>query len=249
MPLPFNFDWTVMMTHLSIRPCAFPVPSRVIPVRVAVAAVALIAGATLSASPVNADRLAGAALAQKGSKGVPACMACHGPNGEGQTASGFPRLAGQPEAYLLKQLQAFATGQRKNPQMMPIAGALDAQQMRDAAGYYASLPGWQPQGNTHAPTPQYELGRRLATAGNWSKEVPACFACHGPGGAGVPPHFPALAGQPSAYTRSQMKAWQTATRTNDPQGLMQSVAEKMTDAEFDAVSLYLENPSLDGKGN
>ena len=214
----------------------------------AVAAAVLIAWATLSASPVNADRLAGAALAQKGAKGVPACMACHGANGEGQTASGFPRLAGQPAAYLLKQLQAFAGGQRRNPQMAPIAGALDARQIRDAADYYASLPGWRPQGHTHVPSPRYELGRRLATAGNWSKEVPACFACHGPGGAGVAPHFPALAGQPSAYTRSQMKAWQTATRTNDTQGLMQSVAEKMTDAEFDAVSLYLEHPSPDEKG-
>lgn len=204
--------------------------------------------AMLGTPPAFADRLAGEALAQKGGTGVPACMTCHGANGEGQTVSGFPRLAGQPEAYLLKQLLAFAGGQRKNPQMAPIADALNGQQMRDAADYYASLPGWRPHGQPPAPSPQYALGLRLATSGNWSKDVPACFACHGPGGTGVPPHFPALAGQPSAYTRSQMKAWQTAGRTNDPQGLMQSVAEKMTEAEFDAVSLYLENPSPDGKG-
>ena len=236
-----------MRTCRSLRLCASPATSWADSLRI-LATIVVIAWATMRAPPVHADRLAGAALAQKGSKAVPACMVCHGANGEGQTASGFPRLAGQPEAYLLKQLQAFAGGQRKNPQMAPIAGALDARQMRDAAEYYASLPGWQPHGQTPSASPQYELGRRLSTAGNWSKEVPACFACHGPGGAGVPPHFPALAGQPSAYTRRQMKAWQTAGRTNDPQGLMQSVAEKMTDAEFDAVSLYLENPSLDGKG-
>ncbi len=236
----------MMMGH-SIRLCASTPACGADSLRT-LAAIVLLAWATMSASRVHADRLAGAALAQKGTSGVPACMACHGANGEGQAASGFPRLAGQPEAYLLKQLQAFAGGQRKNPQMAPIAGALDARQMRDAADYYASLPGWKPQGQTRASSPQYALGLRLATSGNWSKEVPACFACHGPGGAGVAPHFPALAGQPSAYTRSQMKAWQTASRTNDPQGLMQSVAEKMTDAEFDAVSLYLEHPSLVGKG-
>ena len=236
-----------MMTCRSIRFCVSSPACGAGPLRT-LATIALITWATMSASWVHADRLAGAALAQKSAKGTPACMACHGANGEGQTASGFPRLAGQPEAYLLKQLQAFAGGQRKNPQMAPIASALNAQQMRDAADYYASLPGWRPQGQTRASSPQYALGRRLATSGNWSKDVPACFACHGPGGSGVAPHFPALAGQPSAYTRSQMKAWQTAGRTNDPQGLMQSVAEKMTDAEFDAVSLYLENPSLGGKG-
>ena len=212
------------------------------------AAIVLIAWATMSASLVHADRLAGAALAQKGSKGIPACMACHGANGEGQAASAFPRLAGQPQAYLLKQLQAFAGGQRKNPQMAPIAGALNAGQMRDAAEYYASLPGWKAAGQPAASSAQYDQGLRLARSGNWSKGVPACFSCHGPGGAGVPPHFPALAGQPGTYTRAQMKAWQSGQRTNDPLGLMQSVAEKMTDAESAAVSLYLENPSLPKQG-
>ena len=88
----------------------------------------------------QADPRGGAALAQQGGAGIPACIACHGARGEGLAAAGFPRLAGQPQAYLLKQLQDFSTGKRKNDQMEPIARALSAPQKSDAADYYASLP-------------------------------------------------------------------------------------------------------------
>ena len=207
----------------------------------------MIAGAGLGSGAAHADRLAGAALAQQGGPGITACVACHGARGEGQAAAGFPRLAGQPKAYLLKQLQEFADGKRKNPQMEPIARALSAQQRGDVADHYASLPGWKADAKADASSPQSLLGSSLATRGNWNKEIPACFACHGPDGAGIPPHFPALTGQPSAYTRAQLKAWQAGTRSNDPQGLMKAVADRMTDAEIDAISRYLEHPSFSGR--
>ena len=199
------------------------------------------------ASHASADKLAGGVLAQKGSAGIPACLACHGSNGEGQAAAGFPRLAGQHQAYLVKQLQAFANGKRKNAQMDPIASALSAQQISDVAEYYASLPGWKPDANPVVSSPQAAVGFKLATSGNWNRGMPACFACHGAGGSGVAPHFPSLAGQMSSYTRAQLKAWQAGSRDNDPQGLMKSVAIKMSDEEIAAVSLYLENPELNGK--
>ena len=203
----------------------------------------------LSLGPLaaQADPRGGAVLAQQGGSGIPACVACHGARGEGQTAAGFPRLAGQPQAYLLKQLQDFSTGTRKNAQMEPIARALSAQQKRDAADYYASLPGWKADANTPVASPQSLAGSKLALQGNWNKDIPACFACHGRDGAGIPPHFPALSGQPGAYVRAQLKAWQAGKRSNDPQGLMKAVADRMTDAEIDAVSLYLERPSFSGK--
>lgn len=209
--------------------------------------IALVACVGLGAGAAHADRLAGASLAQQGGPGVTACVACHGARGEGQPAAGFPRLAGQSKAYLLKQLQEFANGKRKNPQMEPIARALSAQQMRDAVDYYASLPGWEAGAKATASAPQSLLGSRLAIRGNWNKDIPACFACHGPDGAGIPPHFPALTGQPSAYTRAQLKAWRAGTRNNDPQGLMKAVADKMSDAEIEAVSLYFENPSFSAR--
>ena len=211
------------------------------------AVVVSIAWAMTVAPVAHADQGAGALLAQKGGNGLPACMACHGTRGEGQAASGFPRLAGQNQDYLLKQLQAFANGTRKSPQMAPIAGALNAGQMRDAASYYARLPGWKQKEKPDVSSPRYRQGLKVATVGDWTKEMPACFACHGMDGEGVPPHFPALAGQPRTYTQAQLDAWRSAKRSNDPQGLMRSVAAKMTDQEIADVSLYLENPSFAGK--
>jgi cytochrome c553 len=207
-----------------------------------------IVWATTITLPAHADRLAGTTLAQKGGTNIPACMTCHGAKGEGQAAGGFPRLAGLSQAYLLKQLQAFAGGKRKNAVMEPIARSLDAGQMRDAADYYASLPAWQPTVAPDTTSAQYALGMKIATEGDWSKEMPACFTCHGALGKGVPPHFPALAGQPRSYTQAQLNAWKGRTRTNDPIGLMQAIGGKLTDAEIAAVSLFLENPSLAGKG-
>lgn len=195
----------------------------------------------------RADAQAGAALAQKGGGGVLACMTCHGPKGEGQAAAGFPRLAGQPKAYLEKQLKEFASGQRANPQMAPIAKMLNPRQVQDVADYYSSLPEWKPTGAPVTQSQEYALGKKLATRGKWSDGMPACFSCHAPGGTGVPPHFPALAGQPRAYTESQLKAWQSSARHTDPQGLMKTVANKLTAGEIAAVSLYLENPDESGK--
>lgn len=232
------------MTNSPIQ-CPAPHIFRNAPAERLTACLVLIVSASL-ADLAHADRAAGAALARQGATGITACVACHGAQGEGQAAAGFPRLAGQGQPYLLKQLQDFASGRRTHPQMEPIARALTAQQMRDVTDHYASLPGWKAEAKPAAAS-QPARGARLAVAGNWDAGIPACFACHGPDGAGIPPHFPALSGQPTAYTRAQLKAWQTGTRGNDPQGLMKSVADKLSDAEIDAISEYLEIPSFYGR--
>ena len=56
------------------------------------------------------------------SKGLPACLACHGPAGLGNPPAGFPRLSGQHAQYIAAQLKAFRDGKRSNDnyQMMPI---------------------------------------------------------------------------------------------------------------------------------
>jgi cytochrome c553 len=92
------------------------------------------------------------------------------------------------------------------------------------------------------------LGERLAHNGNWDKGMPACFACHGVNGAGIAPHFPAIAGQGALYTTNQLKAWQGGSRHNDPQGLMKAVASKLSSEDVKAVSVYLENPSSAARG-
>ena len=62
--------------------------------------------------------------------------------------------------------------------------------------------------------------------------VAACTACHSPNGAGVPAQFPRLAGQHTEYTITQLKAFRTGERANDPNRTMRTVAEKLSDREM-----------------
>jgi cytochrome c553 len=54
--------------------------------------------------------------------GVPACAACHSPNGAGIPAQ-FPRLAGQHADYTVAQMKAFRSGERGNAKMMRMIAA------------------------------------------------------------------------------------------------------------------------------
>ena len=75
-------------------------------------------------------------------KGIPACMSCHGPGGNGMAAAGFPAVAGQHAQYSLTQLKAFASGKRTTDaakMMRQIASRLDADSMRAVSEYMAGL--------------------------------------------------------------------------------------------------------------
>jgi len=186
------------------------------------------------------EATSGRDLASKGGPGVTPCAQCHGAKGEGQAAAGFPRLAGLPRHYLAKQLKDFRAGQRKSPVMEPISKALDAPAVDSLAAFYAGLDA-APVPVTEVPGADGVLGGRLAQKGNWDKNVPACFACHGVNGSGVPPHFPPIANQPATYTAKQLRDWKSGERANDPNALMKSVADRLSDAEIDSVAAYLQS--------
>ena len=177
---------------------------------------------------------------QGNQRGATACVTCHGADGAGQAAAGFPRLAGQDKDYLIRQLLAFTQGSRKNPIMVPIASALNQQDMAEVAAYYSH----QTAPNPNAGKGDKSLvstGEKLALRGNWDKTIPACVTCHGPGGKGVGSHFPALAGQSASYIEQQIQAWKSGTRHNDPNQLMQGVAKRLSPSEAKAVAAYFAN--------
>lgn len=183
----------------------------------------------------------GKEIATKGVPGQAPCMTCHGANGEGMAAAGFPSLAGQPATYLAAQLAQFADGSRKQAVMQPVAKALNEAQQKAVAAWYASLkPVVDPAvAASHRDTyPKGNIGAWLAQRGDWSRGLPACVQCHGPGGVGVAPSFPALAGQSAMYIKNQLLAWKAGTRAEDSHGLMAHLARKLTDQEIEAVSGY-----------
>ncbi|WP_417791485.1 c-type cytochrome [Stutzerimonas xanthomarina] len=166
-----------------------------------------------------------------------ACITCHGAEGEGMAAAGFPRLAGLPAGYMRKQLGDFASGARANPTMQPIAAALSAEEADAVTAMLADKPG--PQVERVGRTSAVEgPGETLALRGAWERNIPECVACHGPSGVGVGDAFPPLAGQSAQYLASQLTAWRQGTRKNDPNDLMGHIARSLTDDEVKAVSAY-----------
>jgi cytochrome c553 len=163
------------------------------------------------------------------------CASCHGEAGQGNLNT--PRLAGQPAEYLHKQLQDFKSGLRHNESMAFVARALSDEDMAKLAAYYAGID----LRTTTAPTLGGDLarGRVIAEKGDWKTDVPACFSCHGMGGEGVAPGFPALAGQKPDYIFAQLAAWHEGERKNSPQALMDGIARRMSFEDMRAVADYL----------
>ena len=68
---------------------------------------------------------------------VKACSACHGDQGRATPEGYFPRLAGKPADYLLRQMQNFRDGRRHHTQMGYLLAHLTDDYLREMAGYFA----------------------------------------------------------------------------------------------------------------
>jgi len=164
------------------------------------------------------------------------CAACHGPDGNSM-APNFPKIAGQHESYIAKQLRDYKSGARKDPTMTAMVIPLSESDIDDLAAYFASQ---SVKVGTTAED-KLEAGQTLYRAGNASSGVASCSACHGPNGSGNPQaSFPSLSGQHADYIAAQLKMFRKAERINDAGNMMRGVAARMTDAEIDAVAQYVQ---------
>lgn len=192
----------------------------------ALAAAGAVQAAT-PAAPAKPDLAKGQKIATE------VCMACHAADGSrGSPAN--PILAGQHPEYLAKQLAEFKSGKRKNAIMSGMVAALSDSDMRDLAHFYAgksAKPGFAKNKAT------VELGQKIYRGGIADRAIPACAACHGPSGAGLPVQYPRLGGQHGDYVEAQMLAFRSGARANNAQ--MTGVAAKMNDVEIKAVSDYI----------
>ena len=173
------------------------------------------------------------------------CMGCHGLAGNSEIAS-FPKLAGQGEAYLLKQLQNFKSGERNNAIMAGVASLLSEQDMMDIAAYYSIQTISENSAKGDAKT--IELGRKIYVGGKMYTQTTACIACHGPKGLGIPTAgFPSLSAQHADYIAVQLKAFRQysineqtgsddVSRTNE---MMVNVAKGLTTVEIEALAQYI----------
>lgn len=157
-----------------------------------------------------------------------ACYGCHGKQGT-SLHQRYPSLAGQPAEYLKAQLHSFASGQRLNPNMQPLAMSLTEQEILKLADYYARQPAQENAAFQPDPVLR-EQGAKLATAG-------ACMACHGEKLTGQGP-FPRLAGQGADYLLVQLDAFAQGRRV-DPTGSMKAITATLSAQDRKALAHYL----------
>lgn len=168
-----------------------------------------------------------------GARNIPACIACHGAAGNSTIAQN-PKLAGQHEAYLYKQLMNFKGPDRNNAIMSMTAKALTEDEMKNISAYLEAQvikPGAAKNKDT------VDAGKKIYRGGIAEKNVPACASCHGPNGAGIPAQFARLGAQHQEYTVAQLTSFRAGIRKNSTQ--MTAIAKRLSDDEMQAVADYI----------
>jgi len=175
-----------------------------------------------------------------GKSNTAVCGACHG--ADGNSMAPFPKLAGQGEKYLLKQLNNIQDDVRKVASMAGLLDGMTEQDLADIAAYYSSQTSTGGQTNPEL----LELGAQIYRSGVADRNVAACIACHSPTGKGnAPAGFPALAGQHAQYIADQLRAYRKGYedpegRTNDGEAkIMRTNASRLSDNDIEAVSSYI----------
>jgi len=157
-----------------------------------------------------------------------ACTVCHGVKGNSQH-QGYPKLAGQPAPYVANQLRRFASGERANPNMSPLAMTMTDADIERFSTYYAGQPGEDNRFFEPDPALRDKGGQLVARAN--------CTACHGEQLKGHD-GFPRLAGQGYDYLVAQLDAF-AANARKDPSGAMNPLAAAASADDRKAMAAYL----------
>lgn len=161
---------------------------------------------------------------------LPACQQCHGPLGIG-VGEHFPALAGQPYNYLVGQLAAWGTGERRGDHdgmMAAVAHRLTLAEAQHVAAFYAALPAVQ----------AVETARELDT-GTW---VPSAAGLRQPAFVVAPatalksqtqPGFQQAAAEPAGHAQASRQRGDQplADRAGKPQSAEQQPANETAEAQ------------------
>ncbi|AOE82625.1 cytochrome c4 [Pseudomonas sp. BN414] len=175
--------------------------------------------------------------AKAGQAKAAVCGACHGPDGN-SAAPNFPKLAGQGERYLLKQMKDIKAGNRTVLEMTGLLNNLSDQDLADIAAYFSSQ-----KGSVGAADPKVVArGEALFRGGKLDQGMPACTGCHAPDGSGnAAAGFPHLGGQHAQYVAKQLTDFREGNRTNDGDSMiMRGIAAKLSNKDIEAVSSYIQ---------
>lgn len=167
------------------------------------------------------------------------CAACHTATGNSISPL-FPRIAGQQQGYMVKQLKEFRSRNRSDEAahdyMWGVARTLDDSAIDGVARYFAAQ---KPTPNpTRSDLSLVSAGKEIYTNGIPAKGVSACVACHGEKAQGSD-IAPRLAGQHAAYLVKQMHVFETLQRPSA--AVMQGIVKSLSDADVRALAAYAQS--------
>lgn len=200
---------------------------------------ALLVAVCLTAAVAHAAETPSMALtegdADAGKDKSGTCASCHGQDGNSPSPM-YPKIAGQHAGYIVDQLKAYKSGEREDAVMQGMSAPLSEQDMMDLGAYYAA----QEVEPGTADADLVPRAEKLYQGGDKEANIPACIACHGPSGEGIPAAtYPAVGGQFADYTRTQLQQYASGDR-QDPDGIMNAIARRLSEAQMEALSSYLE---------
>lgn len=178
--------------------------------------------------------------AKAGEEKSAVCAACHAADGNSAIAM-YPKLAGQNEAYIARQLAQFKSGKRENAIMAPFVADLSAQDMNDLGAFYASkLPT-----SDLADSASVERAQQIYRAGDAKLGVPACMACHGPDGRGMAGSaYPQLTGQWADYVQAKLTEWRDGATWGDDKDehakIMPEIARRLSAKDIADLASYAQ---------
>jgi cytochrome c553 len=236
------------LSHLAILSAAFAVSAAIAQQSNAPAIQMPLPAATVALTPAANTGPATAGDPKAGQTKAGACAACHGLDGNVADPQ-YPKLAGQHEQYIWRQLKLFKSAERENPIMLGMAAPLTEQDMRDIGAYFGTqkiIAGIADESTIvagpNAGKKFYQIGEKIYRGGN--NHVQACAACHGPAGAGIPgPTYPAIGGQHASYLSARLTAFRDGLvwgKDKNANVLMSQVAKNLSDEEIQGLATYLQ---------
>ena len=198
-------------------------------------------GANSYAAELNIPNILKTGDASNGSSLVATCAACHGSDGNSINTD-WPSLAGQNQKYLYDQLVYFVSGDRENALMtavIPYLKTLSSDELLDIAAFYAESSASVGQADSNADL--LALGESLYRAGDLSRGIPACTACHSLYGEGnIQAGFPKISGQQKGYLISTLKEYRSQSRNAGNYALvMQAASANLKDDDIEALANYM----------
>ena len=161
---------------------------------------------------------------EQGKKLSGQCKTCHGSHGIAQIPIA-PNIAGEPEQYIINQLNAFRSGQREHEMMSVVAKTLDDESIRHLAKWYGSQ-------TINVKIPDESADHSVITS---------CEECHGIDGLAVQENTPHLAGESVIYLDTQLKAFRSGKRTHE---VMSVIASELSDDQIRNASEWYSSINL-----